>query len=413
MLVVIHDLHKHGAQYLALNFLRTLKGRFGFEVAAISGEPGELAAAYEREGRLYILDRDNSGQIDATAEALRRDGFETAIVNSSAAGWIAPYLARAGIRFIGLVHEMPSIIKAMTLEKNLRAFDARADRIVFPSAIVRDKAARAADVAGWRNADILPQGLYKNELIASYEDKELARRAVAQRLGAPEGARFVIGVGYADHRKGVDIFLDWAVAAASRWDDVCFVWLGGVDPQMQKAVTAGFAKAGGARARLFFPGFVEDTGIFYRAAALYALTSREDPFPSTPLEAMAAGAPVVMVAGTSGLEDLAAAGADQPVRAIADADSAGFVEAAARWLDDPQALRRAGEAGRALVASQFGFESYVGELLRRLDIDTPKISVIVPNFNYGRYLEKRLASVLDQTLPPFEIIFLDDAVERR
>ena len=39
----------------------------------------------------------------------------------------------------------------------------------------------------------------------------------------------------------------------------------------------------------------------------------------------------------------------------------------------------------------------------------PSISVIVPNYNYGRYLELRLRTILDQTLSPSEIIVLDDA----
>ncbi len=37
-----------------------------------------------------------------------------------------------------------------------------------------------------------------------------------------------------------------------------------------------------------------------------------------------------------------------------------------------------------------------------------KISVIIPNYNYADYLEKRLSSVLNQTYPIYEIIILDD-----
>lgn len=38
-----------------------------------------------------------------------------------------------------------------------------------------------------------------------------------------------------------------------------------------------------------------------------------------------------------------------------------------------------------------------------------KLSVVVPNFNYERYLRDRLGSITEQTYPIFEIIVLDDA----
>jgi glycosyltransferase involved in cell wall biosynthesis len=40
---------------------------------------------------------------------------------------------------------------------------------------------------------------------------------------------------------------------------------------------------------------------------------------------------------------------------------------------------------------------------------TPKVSVIIPNYDHGRFLEKRIRSVLDQSFEDLEVIFLDDA----
>lgn len=39
----------------------------------------------------------------------------------------------------------------------------------------------------------------------------------------------------------------------------------------------------------------------------------------------------------------------------------------------------------------------------------PKVSVVVPNYNYARYLPERIESVLNQTFQDFELILLDDA----
>lgn len=39
---------------------------------------------------------------------------------------------------------------------------------------------------------------------------------------------------------------------------------------------------------------------------------------------------------------------------------------------------------------------------------TKKVSVVVPNYNYGRYLKKRIKTILSQTYPIHELIVLDD-----
>ena len=38
-----------------------------------------------------------------------------------------------------------------------------------------------------------------------------------------------------------------------------------------------------------------------------------------------------------------------------------------------------------------------------------QVSVIVPNYNYARYLPMRIESILNQTFTDFELILLDDA----
>jgi glycosyltransferase involved in cell wall biosynthesis len=68
-------------------------------------------------------------------------------------------------------------------------------------------------------------------------------------------------------------------------------------------------------------------------------------------------------------------------------------------------LRRAGEIlglVRASIATGLG-----AQMTQKMP--PASISVIVPNFNYGRYLDERLKSIFRQSVPIHELIFLDDA----
>src|SRR5688500_16079689 len=38
----------------------------------------------------------------------------------------------------------------------------------------------------------------------------------------------------------------------------------------------------------------------------------------------------------------------------------------------------------------------------------PQVSVVIPNYNYGRFLREAVDSVLNQTVPPHEVIVVDD-----
>lgn len=47
---------------------------------------------------------------------------------------------------------------------------------------------------------------------------------------------------------------------------------------------------------------------------------------------------------------------------------------------------------------------------KKLDkVKVKKVSVIVPNYNYARYLKRRFLSIAEQTYPIYELIVLDDA----
>lgn len=408
VLLVIHDLERFGAQLHALNLARIWSQRFGCEVTTIACADGPLRQRFEAHGRLLVLQQRFAGTEDFrdAFRSLREEGYERAIINSSAAGWTAPHLDAAGISLIGLVHELPGIIRAMQLEAGIKAFETHARHVVFASDLIRLRTEEDCLARPWSRPVILPQGLYLQESVTCLSEKEDAAREVRRRLGLTQEATFVIGAGYGDHRKAPDIFCRWAIEAARRDSNLHFLWIGGLSQDMQDACEAILSPSGELARRVHLLGFSHEIALFLKAATALALSAREDPYPSTALEALACGTPVLAVAGCTGLAGLAG---NPAFAELADEDAGRFASALLSLTGAPSRRQEAGRAGIDLIRSSYGFQSYAGDLLRLAGHVQPRISVIVPNYNYARYLPQRLASLLNQQLPVWEILFLDDA----
>lgn len=406
LVLVVHDAHAHGAQYLALNLLGELVQELGLEVRVVLLGAGPLDAAFRQLAQVQALDAGDPVAVKRLAAELQAAGFLAALANTLVAGKIVRGLSEAGIRMVTLVHEMPGIIRSHGLEQALVDVMDHSTHIVVPSQTVAEGLGQF--VAPEKLAALcveLPQGLFVHGRHFGGLRRHEAAGRLRARLGLQAEAKIVLAVGYADARKGVDLFVAALIEASRRDPSVHGVWVGHHDAGQVAAAVSALESAGLSR-HMHFVGLDFDTDDFYAGADVYALTSREDPFPSVLLEALSVGTPAVAFAGTGGgaalLERIG--GATVPafdVPAFADAVCALLADAAAHAL---QAQR-----GIALVEREFSFRRYAFELLSLAGIALPRVSVIVPNFNYARFLRARLASIAGQSLPVFEIIVLDDA----
>lgn len=407
ILLVAHDAYPHGAQYLALRMAERLTERFGYRVTMVVLGPGPLLADYAAVADVHRLDSDEADRAPGRrlAKMLRERGLDSVLVNSTASGRFLPSLRAAGFRTIALVHELPDLIRRHALQPHAKDVGETADVVVFPAGMVRDGFAQFAKV-GEGQARLRPQGLYKENALFRQLGTETIRAQLRDRLGLPARARIVLGVGYGDHRKGVDLFVQTGLTLARKREDIYCIWVGNLDAAMQEAVDALLAAADpGLKAHFIFPGHTPDTDAFYAGADVYAMTSREDPFPSVVLESLAVAVPVVAFEGAGGFCELAPTGA---VRLAPAEDTGAFAAEIARLLDDDASRHEAGRQGHNLVARDFGFERYLLDLLAETTSPLPRISVVVPSFNYRRYLPERIRSVVEQTLPIYELIVLDD-----
>ncbi len=398
LLLVGHDAHPHGAQLLLLNIGRNLKSQFGLEVEFVLLGPGPLTEAYRATAPVATVT--NPRQMSAFLAKKKAEGFGSAIVNTVASGDAAPALREAGLHTVLLAHEMRGIVKEMALEDCARRGLENADLVVFPAACVKDSLLDALSLQADARMIIRPQGSYKR--MSRQHDGAARLRA---RMGIRDDAPLALGAGYADLRKGFDLFLDAWKDFRTRNLEVHFCWIGNIDPALAERLAVGI-EAAKRTGTFHMPGFVADPEDYYSASDVFVLSSREDPFPTVALEALSLGAPVVAFAGTGGVpeflvrESLGLVAPFGDVRAMAAA-----IEQACALIADPQFAERA----QAAITTNFAFEAYAQDLFRFAMPQTAKISVVVPNYNYAHCLAERLNSVFDQNHPVWEIIVLDDA----
>ena len=403
ILLVCHDAHPHGAQFLALGIVRTLTADFKFDVEIVLLGPGKLLNNFQALAPTHQLFNDGWSQNAAKtlAESLFQRGFRHAIVNSAASGEAGEALAQSGITCVTLIHEMPGIIRSHGLIGHCRAIADSSKCVVFPAEIVRAGFAEFAALPSERSM-IRPQGLWRRNTWRL--DRAGARREVRRRLNLPEHTPLVLAVGYADHRKGVDLFVRAGIELLRHVEDAHFVWIGHWDHELRDDIDSLLAIANAGRA-FHFLGFEPDTAIFHAASDVYALTSREDPFPNVVLESFDAGVPVVAFAGSGGAAEMVAR-VGGLVSAFEDVDE--FAGAMRTLIQDSQLRARLGSEAAGYVDKHFAFRHYLFDICRFIGIDMPRVSVIVPNYNYAALIQQRLASIRNQTLPIFELIILDD-----
>jgi glycosyltransferase involved in cell wall biosynthesis len=403
IILVSHDAHFHGAQLLALHLVKEFKERFHYEVYTILKSGGILEDEFGNYSQVINFERDypDYDAKNKIISELFHTGACIAIANTVVTGEIVELLVKNHIKTLSLIHELPGIIKQMNQETNVQKIIHYADKIVFPSDFVKKKILGENEIHDPKYL-VAPQGLYvKNTYKA---DKTGARKKLREKFSLPHDAKIIICVGYADYRKGADIFVNVAQKVLQNYKNSFFIWVGHADntlfPEIQKTI-----RCEQLSDNVLFVGKQEDISLFYAGADVFLLTSREDPFPSVVLEALDVEVPVIGFEGAGGFSDILHTTGGLLVPYL---DSDIMAEKVKFLLTNEGFCADMGRKGRELIERNYNFIDYGYHLLDLLDHHFRKVSVIVPNYNYEHYLKNRTVSILNQDYPLYEMIFLDD-----
>jgi len=402
IIIVSHDAFPAGAQILLLNIIKQIKEIFGYNVYTII-KTRKISSKLINDIRAVSTKTIIFDEVEILVlkKWINSTNANIAICNTVVTGDILHFLTEYGITCISLIHEMESVIRQHSCEKNLEYIINDALKIIYPSEYVKKSNDKILSIPDDKII-IHPQGLYKvNDYL---NNQETARLFIRKKHKIPKNSKIVLGVGYGYYRKGVDLFVKCMLKVCERTNNTYFIWVGDIEEKL-KITLKQILEENNLKNYFISTDWEKDIMSYYAAADIFLLTSREDPFPSVVMEAMSAYLPVIAFENGGGYVEIINNNTGSLV-SMEDVES--MSESVIRLLNDDNLRLKMGNNARDLIKEKFNFTAYIYFLLEMFGKKYKKISVIIPNYNYAKYLRKRIDSILKQTYPVFEIIILDD-----
>ncbi|MEM7482274.1 MAG: glycosyltransferase [Acidobacteriota bacterium] len=356
--------HPMTARFLLLDQLLYLQ-REGFDVRVMTAPGADLEVV--REAGIPVSTMPLQREIRPLADlralaALRRELKAVAprVVNAGTpkAGLLGMLAARSLAvphrlyTLRGLRLETTSGLKGRILAAGERLAAHSAQRVICVSHSLRRKAVELGLVSPHK-AVVLGEGSSRgvdlDRFSGSTEEADEATAKVRDRLGVPPGTPVIGFVGRFVEDKGIEdllaAFFEVVLPAAG---EARLLLVGDFEPG--DPVSERARRRIESDPRVLRPGFVGDAAPYYRLMTALAFPSYREGFPNVPLEAAAAGLPVVGYAAT-GTVDAVVDGETGIL--VPPSATAALGEALLAMIQQPARAHRLGAAGRARAAKHF------------------------------------------------------------
>lgn len=352
VLHVVMDGRLAGGQLVARQLVDATLAR-GDEAIVVSPTTGPFTEQLERNGiPMCVIDLNRGfhlGALLALRRLLSRERVDLVHTHGALASHVLSRVAARSLHIPVVTHmHGPNIFRRQPLIRALyRLADNETARWCSAIVCVSD-ATRAALVA---------QGIPDRLLVTIRNGLDPpAEQPAPARLPLPMGLPLVVCVGRVEPTKGQRELLESFAALEQR---AALAIVGDGDPAYL-AVLEREARRLGVGERVLFTGVREDVPSILAGADLLVLPSWSEGFPIAPLEAMAAGLPVVATAvgGTPELVVDGGTGLLVPPR-----DPRRLAQAIDLLIADPDRSRSLGAAGRRRLVEEFSAQRMVEQVL--------------------------------------------------
>lgn len=402
ILFIGHDAALAGAQMVLLEQLRWLRKHTAMECyLLLLDNVGKLHVDYQ--ACLPTMACPAKKFDPGAAERFCNGIPDIVFGNTAVAAQVYKALGDWGVPIVSYIHELEHSLRKYTSPKVLKNLVEYSTHIIGASEPVCRNLISRYGIDSER-CTVIDAFIAPRLQPVDYERK----RQIRQDLGLPAEGGLILGCGTQSWRKGVDLFVDMAERISSQHHGNAFVfcWVGAPELPLLSETKKKIRELSG---RLFFPGEIRNPAAYFQAADVFALPSREDPFPLVCLEAGLCEVPIVCFSEAGGMPSLIGKDAGFVVP-HGDVETMG--QRCVDLLTDEDLRVRLGKRLREKVLELHTTDAAVPRilnLLRQLADKPHPVSVIVPNYNYAKYLDSRLESIVSQQFRDIELILLDDA----
>jgi glycosyltransferase involved in cell wall biosynthesis len=314
ILFLSHAASRNGATILLLHILRWLKDKSEHQFEVLVNGRGELLGEFQElcptrvwrnpanllgslppRWRAKMAPRLASQMLKVVLGGRR---YDLVHVNTAATWQHVPELARRSGSLLWHIHELSYGLRTVMGNEAWRQTFPLAKRFVAVSQAVRETLINEFEVPGDK-IDLVHGFIPVANLSA--EEKKAKRDKIRKELGVADDVFLVGGCGTLGWRKGTDLFLQITQRMASQGGAKCAsLWVGGSAKGEEALQFEHDMRVLGLGDRCKWVPNTANVSDYYYGMDVFALTSREDPFPLVMLEAGAAGLPVVCFAGSGG-----------------------------------------------------------------------------------------------------------------
>jgi glycosyltransferase involved in cell wall biosynthesis len=381
VLFVSHDASRTGAPLFLLTLLRWLKENTDLPFSVLLRNDGPLRSEFEaladvrffeanprlatligRVGselrkRILLMDRDEAYK-SRLRRQLSQERISLVYSNTATNGRVLEYLSFLGVPVISHVHELEwTITHAIgpgAGQEDFSKVKRHSSGFIAVSQAVAHNLVEAHGIDR-ENISVIGGGISIPE---GSKERTIMKREALSALGLGPGASIVCCSGTFDARKGADLaprLLQRIIRNLPK-KDIHLVWIGGQPDVAYADLIRRDARLLGVDRRIHLTGQTQTPHSYFAACDVFALLSREDPFPLVVLEAAASGAPIICFESAGGAPEFVGEDAGVVVPYL-DLDR--MAAAAVRLLSNPDEARKLGSRARDRVMAHYTI-SHVG-----------------------------------------------------